>query len=124
MCSNVEDIDDQSFRETLVALLMAKRPKECIRGLRSRSLRTKARFVAFFDVREAEQLLFFSGLDALLQGRQDARDAISRHPLLFAGETYLLRCWRRGYDGEILSQEMWGCRQWLDGSGKPCPIHC
>lgn len=123
MGSNVEDIDDQSFQDSLSALLKAKRPRECVRGLRGRALRMKARFTALFDQREADRLLFFSGLDALLQGRQDARDAINRRPLLFAGEAYLLRCWRTGYDGEILSQEMWGCRQWHDGSGKSCPIH-
>jgi len=123
MCSNVEDIDDQPFRDSLAALLMAKRPRECIRGLRGRRLRMKARIVALFDQGEADQLHFFAGLDALLQGRQDARDAVSRHPLLFTGEAYLLRCWRAGYDGELLSLEMWGCRRWHDGSGKSCPIH-
>lgn len=123
MCFNVEDIDDQPFRDALAALLMAKRPRECIRGLRCRALRMKARIMAFLDPQEADQLLFFAGLDALLQGRQDARDAINRHPLLFTGEAYLLRCWRTGYEGELLSLEMWGCRQWHDGSGKSCPIH-
>ncbi|MBX9834354.1 MAG: hypothetical protein K2X78_15075 [Burkholderiaceae bacterium] len=123
MGSNVEEFDDQPFRDKLLVLLMAKRPKECMRGLRSRMLRTKGRIMRFFNQEDAAHLLFMAGLDAMQQGRQDARDANHRHPLLFTGEAYLLRCWRSGYDGEIRSQEMWGCRQWHDGSGKTCPIH-
>lgn len=123
MCFNVEDMDDHYFRQTLDALLKARRPQESMRGLRSRVLLAKARILALLDPVESDQMLYGAGLDAMGQGKEDARDAINVPPLMFAGEDYLLSSWRSGYDSEVASQEIWGCRKWHDGSGKPCPIH-
>ena len=123
MYFNVEDIDDQPFRVSFAALLMAKRPKEMIRGLRSRVLYSKAYITCLFDSDRADQLLLCAGIDATLQGAQDARDAVVKPPVTYAGASFLRRCWKAGFDDEVFSQEQLGCRQWHDGSGNRCPIH-
>jgi hypothetical protein len=123
MCSNLDDFSDPYFWEALDALLKARRPKERIPGWRARVLITKAKVMAWFDPQEADLLRSMARIDARKQGEEDAHDARSRPPLMFFRERYLLWAWRTGYDDEIRSQVIWGCRKWHDGSGNPCPIH-
>ncbi|GAB2855955.1 hypothetical protein GCM10027277_25690 [Pseudoduganella ginsengisoli] len=123
MCSNLDDFADPLFWEADEALLKARWPKGMIRGLRSRVLHTGARMMTMFDAGRAEVLRFCAGWEAMRLGEQDARDAICRPPLMFAGAGDLRAYWQLGFDGEIKSLEWLGCRQWHDGSGRACPVH-
>lgn len=94
-----------------------------MRGLDLRVSYVQATLQRKFDPEAANEAMCFLCVDVMALGRSDYDAGHYDPPLMFKGESDLLRWWEDGQADAAKSADIRDCSSCHDESGDPCPIH-